>query len=95
MQCPVCLDDDIDERACQLRCGHHLCNRCITQLRQPLCPVCRASIFPQERPPSPPAALDPAYFRHPELMDDEFFLPSPRHHRYWHFTPSRSPRSPQ
>ena len=46
MECPVCLDSNIDARACKLRCGHHLCNHCIVKLERPLCPSCRAPIFP-------------------------------------------------
>ena len=92
MECPVCLDEDIDVRACHLRCGHHLCNRCITRLEHPLCPVCRAPIFPPyARAASPPAALDPSFFSNPDLMDVDVdgFLPGPEYRLYWHFSPSR------
>ena len=70
----MCLDDNIDARACVMRCGHHICNHCIVKLEKPICPTCRAPIFPD-----PAAAaqasddgtdpLDPAYFRDGALMD--------------------------
>lgn len=72
MDCPVCLDDDIEHRACVLRCGHRLCNKCITQLHKPICPTCRAPMYPDaERPVPDHEALDPAFFRNPDLMDAE------------------------
>ena len=76
MECPVCLDTDIDARACKLRCGHHLCNHCIVKLQRPLCPSCRRPIFPvpaaDPPPPAPataPGGLDTHYFDDPSLMD--------------------------
>ena len=80
MECPVCLDSNIDARACKLRCGHHLCNHCIVKLERPLCPSCRAPIFPlpaetqAEQPVRAPARGDnihPTYFHDPSLMDQQ------------------------
>ena len=84
MECPVCLEENIDERACRLRCGHHICNRCIVKLEQPLCPTCRAPIFPRAAgpPAAPPPArntleLHPDYFRNPALIDENIHDPVP------------------
>ena len=95
MECPVCLDSNIDARACKLRCGHHLCNHCIVKLERPLCPSCRAPIFPlpaetrAEQPVRAPARGDnihPTYFHDPSLMDQHpvlgaaGWLPPPDNH---------------
>ena len=78
MECPVCLDSNIDARACKLRCGHHLCNHCIVKLERPLCPSCRAPIFPlpaetraAEQPPASRDNIHPTYFNDPSLMDQQ------------------------
>ena len=58
-----------------MRCGHHICNHCIVKLEKPICPTCRAPIFPDPAASAQPAAdplldpLDPAYFRDGSLMD--------------------------
>ena len=73
MQCPVCLDDNIDARACVMRCGHHICNYCIVKLEKPICPTCRAPIFPDSAAPAPApdSAIDSAYFHNGALMDED------------------------
>ena len=78
----MCLDDNIDARACKLRCGHHLCNNCIVKLERPLCPTCRAPMFPLPANVPPPPdmrntrEMDPDYFRDPSLMDRDILPPA-------------------
>ena len=49
--CPICMEPTARESQCALKCGHMLCNRCITLLENPICPVCREPIFPGRPPP--------------------------------------------
>ena len=49
--CPICMEPTESNSQCTLKCGHMLCNRCITQLEKPICPVCREPIFPGRPPP--------------------------------------------
>ena len=44
--CPVCLEHFGDARSrCVTRCGHTICNECITRLATPHCPLCRAPMW--------------------------------------------------
>ena len=50
--CPVCMEPCEASKSCVLRCGHLLCNDCITRLATPHCPMCRAPVWggkPPER----------------------------------------------
>ena len=48
--CPICLESKELHSQCRLKCGHMVCNRCITQMEHPTCPVCRQPIFPGHTP---------------------------------------------
>ena len=40
-ECPVCLDDCKGRIWCVFPCLHSVCMHCTTQMRSPLCPLCR------------------------------------------------------
>jgi len=45
MDCPVCLDDEIDETKIHYtECLHHICDDCYYKLLSNSCPICRQEI---------------------------------------------------
>lgn len=44
MECPVCYETVAEEKRQILECMHFLCQSCLSKLRAPTCPLCRATI---------------------------------------------------
>lgn len=44
MECQVCYETATEDEYKKLECSHSLCKLCLSKLRQPKCPFCRAPI---------------------------------------------------
>ena len=44
MECRICFENVAEDSIVSLECAHSLCQTCLGNLRQPLCPFCRTSI---------------------------------------------------
>ena len=44
MECRICFENVTEDNIVSLECAHSLCQTCLGNLRQPLCPFCRTSI---------------------------------------------------
>ena len=64
--CPVCMEEKSALSQCKLRCGHAVCNICLPQLQQGICPVCRALIFPGHDSDPAPEPATPTPTRLPD-----------------------------
>jgi hypothetical protein len=45
MECQVCYETATEDEYKKLECSHSLCKLCLSKLRQPKCPFCRATII--------------------------------------------------
>ena len=61
---------DTSRSECKLRCGHALCNDCITRLSTPHCPLCRIPVWGGKPPEEDPGGPRSAGRRQPPAADD-------------------------
>ena len=53
MECHICFENVTEDSIVNLECAHSLCQTCLGNLRQRLCPFCRTSIKNMSAPAQP------------------------------------------
>lgn len=70
--CPVCFDALEGQIVTRPPCGHEVCLRCLTSLRERRCPMCRADLSPLF-PKVPLPMINIVQQRLPNDLSDEAF----------------------